>query len=135
MNLEMYRWNGNKTELKQPTLKEILEFGQPFAVTLPLKEGQRIPDEIILGNWNCSWFSAWPGIRVFDHENKRTYELSKWDYEEGKRMFECRPEIVPEWSMDKYHSRANWYRFQGDYPDEIFSEFKKLGFEFEEDRK
>lgn len=130
MELELYKWNSNLAKLEKPTLQEILEFGQPFAITLPLKEGQRVPDEVVMGNWNCPWFSTWPGIRILDYDAQRTYLLSEGDYNDGKRQFESKDGIVTEWSIDKYFSRANWYKFKGQYPTEIFDEFKRLKFEF-----
>jgi hypothetical protein len=133
MELSLYHWNGNRTKLEKPTLQEILEFGQPFAITRPLKGGQMVPDEIVLGNWNCPWFSTWGGIRIHDYDSQKTYQLSEWEYKEGKKQFESKPGIITEWSLDKYRSRANWYEFQGQYPAEIFDEFKKLQFEFPAD--
>jgi len=132
MQLELYQWSRNETKLEKPSLQEILEFGQPFAITLPLKEGQRDPDEVVMGNWNCPNFSTWPGIRILDYNNGYTHLIHIRDYKEGNPKFESKPEIDHEWSYDKYMVRANWYRFQGQYPTEIFDEFRKLGFLFDD---
>jgi len=131
MELELYQWNGNKLRLEKPSLQEILGFEQPFAITLPLKKDQRVPDEIVMGNWNCPWFSTWSGIRILNYSPKITYLLSQFDYQDGERKFESKSDIIIEWSTDKYRSRANWYKFRGQYPNEIFDEFRKLGFLFD----
>jgi len=130
MQLDLYQWNGNESRLERPSLREILEFGQPFALTLPQKSSQRVPEVAVMGNWNCSWFSTWPGIRIIDHAQKNTYLLSQHDFSDGKRAFTTQSGIINEWSSDKYSSRANWYTLQGEYPKEIFDEFKNLGFDF-----
>ena len=134
MKLKLYRWNGNDRRLEKPTLQEILEFGQPAAITLSLDEEQRIPEEIVLANWRCPWFSAWPGIRIYDFLKQRTYVLSEHEYADGKRTFDCLKGIVREWSTDKYH-RANWFDFKGRYPAELYEGFKKLGFSFDSQYK
>ena len=84
-----------------------------------------------MGNLNCSWFSAWPGIRILDYFNDLTYLLFQSAYQDGEKRFESKPGIIHEWSLDKYFSRANWYGFKEQYPKEIFDEFHNLGFLFD----
>lgn len=131
MQLQLYQHNRRTKKLEHPSLQEILEMGNPFAITLPLKEGQRVPDEIVMANWNCPNFSTWPGIRILDYDNGYTHLIHIGDYKAGNTKFTSKPEIDYEWSYDKYLVRANWYRFQGQYPKEIFDEFRKLGFLFD----
>jgi len=131
MSFELYRWNKKHPKLVKPSLNEILESKQPFVITSSLRENQRIPDEIVMGNWFCDWFLVWQGVRIMDYSKDLTYLLDQFEYEEGSKVFKPQTGIQTEWSADKYYSGANWYELKNSNMDEVYKNFKELKFTFD----
>ncbi len=112
--------------LENPSLKELLDYPQPFMISAPKDEGKNnfLSRDILYAQWHPVKESILEGILIKDYEAKKSYFVRR-----GSNQFEEREGTGGPWHGDKFLIYASGYEFSGELA-ELVEEFKSLGFVF-----